>query len=44
MPALLKALKTGYYDKRYPDLSEQKFNDSAFATKPEAGANVFEQS
>lgn len=44
MPALLKALKTEYYDKRYPDLSEQKFNDSAFATKPEAGANVFEQS
>ncbi|BGP14980.1 hypothetical protein JCM10213_007216 [Rhodosporidiobolus nylandii] len=43
VPAFLKALKAEYYGKRFPDLSEQELDDAIFATKPEAGACVFEQ-
>lgn len=42
MPAFIKALRTEYYNKRYPDLTEAELNDACFATKPENGAILYE--
>ncbi|GAA5821904.1 hypothetical protein JCM11251_004771 [Rhodosporidiobolus azoricus] len=41
VPDFIKALRTEYYGKRFPDLSEKELDDACFATKPEAGALVF---
>ncbi|KAK4056548.1 galactokinase [Microbotryomycetes sp. JL221] len=42
VPQFIKAIREGYYAKRYPDLTEEQLQDACFATKPEAGAGVFE--
>lgn len=41
VPNFIDVLRREYYGKRFPDLSEQELHDACFATKPEAGANVF---
>ncbi|GAA6023075.1 hypothetical protein JCM10207_007711 [Rhodosporidiobolus poonsookiae] len=43
VPAFLKALRSEYYAKRFPNLSDKELDDALFATKPELGACVFEQ-
>lgn len=42
VPAFLEAVRTEYYNKRYPDLTEKELNDACFATKPENGAILYE--
>jgi galactokinase len=37
----IRALRDGYYAKKFPGLSEAELNDACFATKPEAGAGLF---
>ena len=44
VPRFIEALKTEYYNKRYPNLSEQELADAVFPTKSEAGACVYQQS
>lgn len=43
VPNFIKSLRSEYYNKRFPNLSEKELDDACFATKPEAGALVFEQ-
>ncbi|KAK4706064.1 hypothetical protein P7C70_g132, partial [Phenoliferia sp. Uapishka_3] len=43
VPAFIKALKEGYYAKRFPNLTQNELDDACFATKPEAGACLFVQ-
>lgn len=44
VPRFIDALKAEYYDKRFPDLSEQELADAVLATKPEQGALLFQNS
>lgn len=39
--SFIKAIKAGYFAKRYPDLTEAELDDVCFATKPERGACLF---
>lgn len=39
--SFIKALKEGYYAKKFPNLTPEELEDVIFATKPEAGAGVF---
>ncbi|GAA5904892.1 hypothetical protein JCM5296_006136 [Sporobolomyces johnsonii] len=38
----IAALRSEYYAKRFPNLTEKELADACFATKPEAGACLFE--
>lgn len=38
----IKAIREGYYAKRFPNLTEEELQDVCFATKPESGAGIFE--
>ncbi|KAM0746484.1 galactokinase [Meredithblackwellia eburnea MCA 4105] len=40
VPQFIKAIREGYYAKRFPNLTEEELDDVCFATKPEAGACV----
>ncbi|GAA5992737.1 hypothetical protein JCM10908_006907 [Rhodotorula pacifica] len=42
VPSFIKAIRSEYYAKRFPDLSEAELNDACFATKPENGAILYE--
>jgi len=42
VPRFMEALKTQYYNKHYPNLTEKELEDACFATKPEMGACMFE--
>lgn len=42
VPGFIKAIREGYYAKRFPDLTAEQLDDVCFATKPEAGAGVYE--
>ena len=37
----IKAIREGYYAKKFPNLTEEELADVCFATKPEAGAGVY---
>lgn len=37
----MSALRTDYYEKHYPGLSDTDLNAALFATKPEEGACLF---
>lgn len=41
VPEFIRALRQGYYAKKFPDLTEEQLADACFATKPEAGAGLF---
>lgn len=40
--AFVQAIREGYYKKRFPELTEEQLDDVCFATKPEAGAGVYQ--
>jgi galactokinase len=40
VPKFIKALHSGYYQPRYPNLTQDELSDACFATKPEAGACI----
>lgn len=42
--SFIAAIKAGYFAKRFPNLTEAELNDVCFATKPERGACLFENS
>ena len=42
VPRFMEALKTQYYNKHHPNLTEKELEDACFATKPEMGACMFE--
>ncbi|BGO90631.1 hypothetical protein NBRC10512_000195 [Rhodotorula toruloides] len=44
VPRFIDALKSDYYNKRFPNLSEQELADAVLATKPEQGALLFQNS
>lgn len=38
---LIQTLRAEYYNKRFPDLTEEQLAESIFATKPEEGACLY---
>ncbi|GAA5825741.1 hypothetical protein JCM10212_004006, partial [Sporobolomyces blumeae] len=42
VPRFIEALRTQYYAKHFPDMSDKELEDACFATKPERGACLFE--
>lgn len=42
VPKFIEAIKKGYYEKNFPQLTKEQLDDAVFATKPEAGAGVYE--
>lgn len=39
---MIKALRENYYSKKFPNSTEEELNDACFATKPEAGAGIYQ--
>ncbi|KAG2227698.1 hypothetical protein INT45_004740 [Circinella minor] len=41
VPTLIEAIKQGYYNQKFPDLSQEKLVDAVLSTQPGSGSAVF---